>query len=123
MGLSAIIFTDVERDGMGTGMNWEMTRSYGQSHFHSCHCIRRHFPYRKRLSHLKKLEPEGVIGVIVGRALYTGQIDLEEAIRVAEDSEELTTPIERSREAKFGALLQTVIVSDSKAYLECFGSR
>jgi hypothetical protein len=28
------------------------------------------------------LESDGVIGVIVGRALYTGRIDLEEAIRV-----------------------------------------
>jgi phosphoribosylformimino-5-aminoimidazole carboxamide ribonucleotide (ProFAR) isomerase len=27
-----------------------------------------------------KLEPDGIIGVIVGRALYTGRLDLEEAI-------------------------------------------
>jgi phosphoribosylformimino-5-aminoimidazole carboxamide ribonucleotide (ProFAR) isomerase len=29
-----------------------------------------------------ELEPDGVIGVIVGRALYTGRLDLEEAIRI-----------------------------------------
>ena len=30
-GLSAIIFTDVERDGMGTGLNWKLTRRLAQS--------------------------------------------------------------------------------------------
>jgi len=29
---------------------------------------------------LKKLEPLGIEGVIVGKALYTGSLDLEEAI-------------------------------------------
>jgi len=28
--LSAIIFTDVERDGTGTGVNWELTRALAQ---------------------------------------------------------------------------------------------
>jgi phosphoribosylformimino-5-aminoimidazole carboxamide ribotide isomerase len=41
----------------------------------------------EEIERLKKLEPDGVIGVIVGRALYTGQIDLEEAIRLAKKSE------------------------------------
>jgi phosphoribosylformimino-5-aminoimidazole carboxamide ribotide isomerase len=35
------------------------------------------------IEHLMPLESDGVIGVIVGRALYTGCLDLEEAIRVA----------------------------------------
>jgi phosphoribosylformimino-5-aminoimidazole carboxamide ribotide isomerase len=34
------------------------------------------------IEHLLELEPDGVIGVIVGRALYTGRLDLEEAIRI-----------------------------------------
>ena len=34
------------------------------------------------IEHLLDLEQDGVIGVIVGRALYTGQVDLEEAIRL-----------------------------------------
>jgi phosphoribosylformimino-5-aminoimidazole carboxamide ribonucleotide (ProFAR) isomerase len=33
------------------------------------------------------LESEGVIGVIVGRALYTEQLDLEEAIKLAKKAE------------------------------------
>jgi len=34
-----------------------------------------------------ELEPDGVIGVIVGRALYTGRVDLEEAIRISKKSQ------------------------------------
>jgi phosphoribosylformimino-5-aminoimidazole carboxamide ribotide isomerase len=36
----------------------------------------------EEIEHLMAIESDGVIGVIVGRALYTGLIDLEEAIRV-----------------------------------------
>jgi phosphoribosylformimino-5-aminoimidazole carboxamide ribotide isomerase len=36
----------------------------------------------EEIEHLMALESDGVIGVIVGRALYAGGIDLEEAIRV-----------------------------------------
>ena len=32
---------------------------------------------------LKELEPLGVIGAITGRAIYTGDLDLSEAVRVA----------------------------------------
>ncbi len=82
LGLSAIIFTDVERDGMGTGLNWEMTRSITRAT--STPVIAAGGISRmEEIAFLKKLESEGVMGVIVGRALYTGQIKLEEAIQVA----------------------------------------
>ncbi len=82
MDLSAIIFTDIERDGKGTGVNLTSTQalakitsipviaSGGVSNVHE-------------IEQLLKLEPPGVAGVIVGRALYTGQIDLAEAILAA----------------------------------------
>jgi phosphoribosylformimino-5-aminoimidazole carboxamide ribotide isomerase len=95
MGLSAIIFTDIERDGMGTGLNWEMTRSLASAT--SIPIIASGGVSRiEEIKRLKTLESGGVTGVIVGRALYTGQIDLEEAIRIAQDFEEETTPIGRS---------------------------
>jgi len=82
MDLSAIIFTDIERDGMGTGLNWEATRSLTRST--SIPVIASGGVSRiEEIEHLMELEPDGVIGVILGRALYTGQLDLEEAIRVA----------------------------------------
>ncbi len=85
LGLSAIIFTDVERDGMGTGLNWEMTRSIARAS--SIPVIASGGISRKEeIAFLKELEPDGVMGVIVGRALYTGQIDLTESIRIAQNS-------------------------------------
>ncbi|MGZ3514580.1 MAG: 1-(5-phosphoribosyl)-5-[(5-phosphoribosylamino)methylideneamino]imidazole-4-carboxamide isomerase [Thermodesulfobacteriota bacterium] len=86
MGLSAIIFTDIERDGMGTGLNFESTKSLARST--SIPVIASGGVSRMEdIEHLLELEPDGVIGVIVGRALYTGQLDLEEAIRLAKKAE------------------------------------
>jgi len=80
--LSAIIFTDIERDGMGTGLNIErigvLARSTSIPVIASGGVSR-----TEDIEDVAKLEPEGVVGVIVGRALYTGQVDLEEAIRVS----------------------------------------
>lgn len=80
VGLSAIIFTDVERDGMGTGLNWEDTKALARAT--SIPVIASGGVSQiEEIERLKKLEPDGVIGVIVGHALYTGKIDLEAAIR------------------------------------------
>jgi phosphoribosylformimino-5-aminoimidazole carboxamide ribotide isomerase len=81
MGLSAIIFTDIERDGMGTGLNFDSTKNLARSI--SIPVIASGGVSQiEDIEHLLELEPVGVIGVIVGRALYTGQLDLEEAIRI-----------------------------------------
>jgi len=81
MGLSAIIFTDIERDGMGTGLNFESTKKLTRST--SIPVIASGGVSRiEDIEHLVELEADGIIGVIVGRALYTGSLDLEEAIRI-----------------------------------------
>ena len=81
MGLSAIIFTDIERDGMATGLNFESTKRLARSTL--IPVIASGGVSRiEDIEHLLDLEQDGVIGVIVGRALYTGQVDLEEAIRL-----------------------------------------
>ncbi len=81
MGLSAIIFTDIERDGMGTGLNLKATRQFARST--SIPVIASGGVSRiEDIEHLLGLEPDGVIGVVVGRALYTGSLDLGEAIRI-----------------------------------------
>jgi phosphoribosylformimino-5-aminoimidazole carboxamide ribotide isomerase len=81
-GLSAIVFTDIERDGMSTGLNVESTRRLSAST--SIPVIASGGVSRiEDIEHLLELESEGIIGVIVGRALYTGQLDLEEAIQIA----------------------------------------
>jgi len=85
MGLSAIIFTDIEKDGMSTGLNFESTRSLTRST--SIPVIASGGVSRiEDIEHLLALEPDGVIGVVVGRALYTGSLDLEEAIRLVKKS-------------------------------------
>ncbi len=84
-GLSSIIFTDIERDGMSTGLNFESTRRLSGST--SIPVIASGGVSRiEDIKHLLELEPEGIVGVIVGRALYTGQLDLEEAIRISKFS-------------------------------------
>ena len=81
-GLAAIIYTDIKRDGMETGVNMEATGELAQSvdipviasgGVSSMEDIRR----------LKEIEKFGVIGVIVGKALYSGAISLKEAISLS----------------------------------------
>jgi phosphoribosylformimino-5-aminoimidazole carboxamide ribotide isomerase len=81
IGLSAIIFTDIERDGMSTGLNFESTRNLSRST--SIPVIASGGVSRiEDIVELMELESDGVIGVITGRALYSGSLDLEEAIQV-----------------------------------------
>ena len=82
IGLSAIIFTDIERDGMGTGLNREATKTFARST--SIPVIASGGVSRiEDIEQLMELESDGVIGVITGRALYAGNLDLEEAIRIS----------------------------------------
>jgi phosphoribosylformimino-5-aminoimidazole carboxamide ribotide isomerase len=82
--LSAVIFTDIERDGMGTGLNWESTRALARVSPWPV-IASGGFSQVQEIERLKELTTEGVVGVIVGRALYTGQIDLESAIRIGKE--------------------------------------
>ncbi len=85
-GPSAIIFTDIERDGMSTGLNLESTRRLSMST--SIPVIASGGVSRiEDIEHLLELESEGVVGAIIGRALYTGQLDLKEAIRLSKKRE------------------------------------
>ena len=80
LGVQTIICTDVSRDGMLQGPNLsllgevleagpkQLIASGGVSSLDD-------------LRQLKALEPRGVIGAIVGKALYESAIDLQEAIR------------------------------------------
>jgi len=76
LGVKRIIYTDIKRDGtltepgfeaiaeMVKGLNLPIIAAGGIS----------------KLSHLKKLKEIGVEGAIVGRAIYTGDINLKEAL-------------------------------------------
>jgi len=84
MELAAIIYTDIKRDGMLTGPNIEATKSLALSTsipVIASGGVSSLFDIKR----LKSLKPYGVIGVIVGRAIYSGNLDLNKAIKIAED--------------------------------------
>ena len=78
-GVKWVIYTDISRDGMLSGVNVSATTSLAlQTGLHviasggvaSLNDVHR----------LCEVESDGVAGVIIGKALYTGAVDLEEAI-------------------------------------------
>lgn len=83
LGIQRVVFTDIERDGMLAGPNIEAIRKLAEGTklkiiasggISSLADIRA----------LSELEPLGVEGVILGRALYEGKVDLREAIEATE---------------------------------------
>ena len=78
-GIAAIITTDIATDGTLAGPNLEALRTMAQ-----CSAVpviaSGGFGCMADLLSLLPLEPLGVTGVIVGRALYDGRVDLAEAI-------------------------------------------
>ena len=81
-GVEAVIYTDIARDGMMQGPNIEATRKLAESidipviasgGLSSLDDIRR----------LMAIESSGVTGVIAGKAIYSGAVDLREAVALA----------------------------------------
>lgn len=87
VGVSSIIFTDIERDGMGSGLNFEMIKAFANS---------TRIPLIASggvskiddIEKLIKLRTRRIIGVIVGRALYNGSLNLREAIQLTKKMED-----------------------------------
>ncbi|WYL97492.1 MAG: 1-(5-phosphoribosyl)-5-[(5-phosphoribosylamino)methylideneamino]imidazole-4-carboxamide isomerase [Gloeotrichia echinulata IR180] len=80
LGASAIIYTDIHRDGTLSGLNLEALRELAAAISIPIIASGGVSSITDLLS-LLALEPQGVTGVIVGRALYTGDILLTEAVR------------------------------------------
>ncbi|QTA81985.1 1-(5-phosphoribosyl)-5-[(5-phosphoribosylamino)methylideneamino] imidazole-4-carboxamide isomerase [Desulfonema limicola] len=81
-GVAAINFTDIHRDGMQTGPNIEETRKLAQAV--SIPVVASGgVSTLEDIYNLLPLEPEGVVGVITGKALYSGTLDLRQAISAA----------------------------------------
>jgi phosphoribosylformimino-5-aminoimidazole carboxamide ribotide isomerase len=78
-GVSAIIYTDIARDGMLQGPNLEATRLLAESI--SIPVIASGGVSSLRdIENLMAIEDYGVVGVITGKAIYTGALDLREAV-------------------------------------------
>jgi phosphoribosylformimino-5-aminoimidazole carboxamide ribotide isomerase len=80
--LAAILYTDVARDGMLGGPNFEQTRRIAES---------TDVPVIASggvgsIDHIRTLTTLPVWGAIIGRSLYEGKVDLAEAVKVASAS-------------------------------------
>ncbi len=80
VGAAAIIYTDIHRDGTMTGPNLPSLRELANSIEIPVIASGGVSSVRDLLD-LLALEPLGVTGAIVGRAIYTGEVKLTEAIR------------------------------------------
>ncbi|MCB4790615.1 MAG: 1-(5-phosphoribosyl)-5-[(5-phosphoribosylamino)methylideneamino]imidazole-4-carboxamide isomerase [Elusimicrobia bacterium] len=84
MGLKEIIYTDIKKDGMLQGPNIESIRKMAkQSKLNII--ASGGMSNLEDIKKIKALEKDGVSGAIIGRALYTDAINLEEAIKIGEN--------------------------------------
>lgn len=86
LGVKRVIYTDIHRDGMFTGPNVEaaveLARKSGLRVIASGGV-----GSVADVARLAAHEPEGIEGVIIGKALYDGTVKLEEAVRAAAASD------------------------------------
>ena len=84
-GVETIIYTDISRDGMLSGVNVEATAALARAcgvpiiasgGVASIEDIRR----------VKAVESDGVQGCIIGKAIYTGAVDLKAALALAKEA-------------------------------------
>lgn len=83
-GASAIIYTDIHRDGMQTGPNVEATGALARA-VRTPVIASGGISGISDVANILPLSEYGVIGMITGRALYDGSLDLEEAVRLCKN--------------------------------------
>lgn len=81
-GPAAVVFTDISRDGAMSGPNVEATRTLARK-IATPVIASGGVSSLEDIAALLPLEADGVAGVIVGRALYEGKLDLSRAVELA----------------------------------------
>lgn len=81
-GVAAIVYTDISRDGMLGGANLEATAALASS-VEIPVIVSGGVASVADIEGAAARESSGIAGVIIGRALYTGAVDLAEALAVA----------------------------------------
>ena len=79
-GVEAIIYTDIGRDGMMSGFNVEATRELARS-VKTDIIASGGVSTIEDLHLLKSLEEDGVIGAVIGRALYEGGLQFKDCLK------------------------------------------
>lgn len=80
LGVQTIIYTDISRDGVLTGVNADATAQLAQAS--GLHVIASGgVGAIEDVARCHQLADHGIAGVIIGRALYDGKINLQEAIK------------------------------------------
>lgn len=84
VGVERIIFTDIARDGMLSGVNVSATANLAEKSGVKI-IASGGVSSLEDLIELKKYEAKGIEGAIIGKAIYTGAIDLKEAIKAVRE--------------------------------------
>ena len=85
-GVAAIVYTDIGRDGMMNGVNVESTVELARS-VNIPIIASGGVSSMDDIKALCAVEDEGIMGAIIGRALYEGTIDLASAQKYVDDTE------------------------------------
>ncbi len=83
-GVEAIIYTDIARDGMMSGVNVEATAKLAQA-IHIPVIASGGITNLDDIRALAEVADEGIMGAITGRAIYEGTLDFAEAQRLADE--------------------------------------
>lgn len=84
MGIKEMIFTDIKKDGTLEGPNLEGLREIARLGSGIDVIASGGVSSIEDVKNLKALEKDGVTGVVIGKALYTENIKLEEALKIAQ---------------------------------------
>ena len=82
IGIKTIIFTDISRDGTLNGANIEQLEELSKSI--SCNIIAS--GGIKNIEDIRKIKKLNLYGAITGKAIYSGYLDLKEAIKVGREA-------------------------------------
>ena len=90
-GVEAIIYTDIGRDGMMTGVNTEATAKLAAA-VHIPVIASGGITNLDDIRELCKVADEGITGAITGRAIYEGTLDFEEGQKLADECDNSYKP-------------------------------